>query len=724
MSDAKTTPDANNQLECDLVMKGGITSGIVYPPLVIKLHQYGYSFRNIGGTSAGAIAAAVTAAAERGKGGCTGRNSKGEPECEEGCGFRRLQEVREWLGEDSNLLHLFQPSGATRPLMDTAFGAVAYFKNEWKRHTQEWESEGGKSTLTKALRLALDMCGLLSKTTGRLHSDGARTGLLVAGTAAFTLALLAALIFLFAGAIFGGWKEAAEASAVGFFLLFIPLAASFGWVGERAGGLAGAARALLDVVNVGMPGNFLGLCNGRKEQSAQGAALTDWLTEKLNELAGLPKDGRPLTFRELWGTSSAKGERRIDLRMMTSDLSQNQPYLLPFEKSTFIFKREEMARLFPPVVVEHMVEKSRPCQGVVLPDGYFFLPGQSDLPVVFAARLSLSFPVLISMAPLYTISQKAFSKKVRCEVYEEPMAGPSGEPDIIEVIVFSGMNDEGNWETCMGEQRLRLRPEDLQRNWFSDGGICSNFPIHFFDAWLPSRPTFGVNLTSQLADGGGPVKETVKARSSVVAQQTQFGASADTGDADPYARDVYLPRPDETLPPEWIPIAGLGDLLWNMFTTAQNYRDNMQAMLPGYRERIVQIRLTDDEGGLNLDMPKETIEAVVGKGEEAGDKLHRYFKMEQHQWVRFRVLMKQMEKSLYDLRAAMTSGSFYAATLRARPLNPTYPYQRQDTWLDDASKRLDDIGRAIDAIQQMKPEVLFSEDPPQPEPVLRVTPQI
>jgi hypothetical protein len=28
-----------------------------------------------------------------------------------------------------------------------------------------------------------------------------------------------------------------------------------------------------------------------------------------------------------------------------------------------------------------------------------------------------------------------------------------------------------------------------------DGGICSNFPIHLFDTWLPERPTFGFKLT-------------------------------------------------------------------------------------------------------------------------------------------------------------------------------------------------------------------------------------
>ena len=48
---------------CDLVMKGGVTSGIVYPKAIHRLAQH-YRFKNIGGSSAGAIAAAVTAAAE------------------------------------------------------------------------------------------------------------------------------------------------------------------------------------------------------------------------------------------------------------------------------------------------------------------------------------------------------------------------------------------------------------------------------------------------------------------------------------------------------------------------------------------------------------------------------------------------------------------------------------------------------------------------------------
>ena len=57
-----TTTDHREQF-CDIIMKGGITSGVVYPSAVCELAGT-YRFKSIGGTSAGAIAAALTAAAE------------------------------------------------------------------------------------------------------------------------------------------------------------------------------------------------------------------------------------------------------------------------------------------------------------------------------------------------------------------------------------------------------------------------------------------------------------------------------------------------------------------------------------------------------------------------------------------------------------------------------------------------------------------------------------
>src|SRR5947209_496830 len=62
MSTTTTMPPPPPSRQCDLVMKGGITSGVVYPAAVMALKDT-FRFRSIGGTSAGAIAAALTGAA-------------------------------------------------------------------------------------------------------------------------------------------------------------------------------------------------------------------------------------------------------------------------------------------------------------------------------------------------------------------------------------------------------------------------------------------------------------------------------------------------------------------------------------------------------------------------------------------------------------------------------------------------------------------------------------
>jgi predicted acylesterase/phospholipase RssA len=72
--------------KCDIVIQGGVTSGIVYPGLVCKLAEY-YQFQQIGGTSAGAIAAALTAAAEYSR-------RKGKANA-----FEDVAKVSTWLGE-------------------------------------------------------------------------------------------------------------------------------------------------------------------------------------------------------------------------------------------------------------------------------------------------------------------------------------------------------------------------------------------------------------------------------------------------------------------------------------------------------------------------------------------------------------------------------------------------------------------------------------------------
>ena len=99
-----TYPD-NPPLECDIVMKGGITSGVIYPRAVCRLAKT-YRLRSVGGSSAGAIAAAGAAAAEFGR-------TAG--------GFELLEKLPRDItaqspGGGSVLFHLFQPTKQTHSL--------------------------------------------------------------------------------------------------------------------------------------------------------------------------------------------------------------------------------------------------------------------------------------------------------------------------------------------------------------------------------------------------------------------------------------------------------------------------------------------------------------------------------------------------------------------------------------------------------------------------------
>ena len=93
----------------------------------------------------------------------------------------------------------------------------------------------------------------------------------------------------------------------------------------------------------------------------------------------------------------------------------------------------------------------------------------------------------------------------------------------------------------------------------------------------------------------------------------------------------------------------------------QNWVDNTQLRVPGYRDRVAHISLAADEGGLNLDMPAELVERLVGRGGVAGSRLSCRFTgrdtesvldWDNHRWVRYRSTMTLLEDYLLRLRRA------------------------------------------------------------------------
>jgi predicted acylesterase/phospholipase RssA len=629
---------------CDLVMKGGITSGIVYPPALRELAKQ-YTFRQIGGTSAGAIAAACAAAAQYGNG--SGKS---------GSGFAGLEGLSDWLGEGSNLLELFQPSPEMRPLFKTFLSL-----------------SGSSPAKSKPGYVVLVL-----RTIGRL------TGALVRYN--FAGFLMGAAIGV-AIAIFLRWLTI---SGTGVWQLVPPSgwprvwavfgAILCGWLGGLIAGVIGLFRIATEKI----PKNFFGMCRGHadNEDSATVPALTDWLHGRIQTLAGLSAADQPLTFGML-------KSKEITLNMVTTNLSQGQPVNLPFDQKVWIFNEDELRRLFPAGVVQHLIAKARKGERVSLEKlpGYHFVPVADDIPIVVAMRMSLSFPVLICAVPLYSVKLSAMPGLRR------------------------------------GDLLVPTNPQtDLDLNWFSDGGISSNFPIHFFDNWLPKCPTFGINLRSMPKDQSrqhakdrdvaGPEERQPKVNSAMEGQ-------------------VFLPSANAISVPEFQPIGKIADFLGAIWNTAQNYHDNMQASLPSYRERIVNVRFESDEGGLNLTMDAGKVKDVQAKGAMAGVMLREDFDWRTHKWVRFQVLMPQLEEQLKKTKETLQLPDY------AKLLNdpPASAYERTADWRYEATRRVDGLlemirnweqfdGEFLKDHPQYAEECFFPFECPKPRPVLRVTPKL
>ncbi len=539
---------------CDLVMRGGVTSGLVYPKAVMELKDK-YWFRGIAGSSVGVVAAAATAAAELGR-------AKG--------GFEKLNALAEELSESGKLLELFQPTRATAPAMRLflrLLGAKSSVGKLW----------AGARALGLYWRFGVIVMSVLALfLLGGVALDASRS---VTGTAFWVWYAVAGVLV----------AHVVAAAVVPWWLL------------SRLGRLTAAVRA-----------NDLGVCTGLSRAGRkQKPALTEYLHEQFAKLAGL-SGGAVLTFGDLRRNAIAGTARPIELKMVTTNLSTQMPVVFPLTGPTvFLFKPEEFEKLFPAAVVDHLVTHARK----LLPDapaGWCYLPATDDLPVLVPVRMSLGHPVLFSGVPLYAVSAGYHPAR--------PLAA-----------------------------------SDLQRHFFSDGGIVSNFPIHIFDKWLPSGPTFGINLgdVSEPSTGNDRVSETVLTRQSVGPDET-------TGDE---TERVRLGRAGDELPLPWQGVSDWWGFSEAIFYAAKNHRDNAQAVLPSYRERVVTVLLSDGEGGMNLDMGQDVVTKLMGYGTKAGEKLRDEFDFDAHRWTRLRIVLVRLEEQLRAIHTAFGPDGGYKSLL-------------------------------------------------------------
>jgi hypothetical protein len=639
MSQTDPIPDTPPKRHCDVIMKGGITSGVVYPAAGVELAKR-FTLKSIGGASAGAIAAAFFGAAE----------------------FRRSV-----LGSNGGFEEL-----ASYP---AKFGAT---------------TEAGTSFLLSLFQPAKDARRSFRLLLAFLGNDRLRKAFRVFGTAilqyppAFLLgslpgAFLAVMAFV-------GFETIVNR------LLVLALAL----LALGLGLLVPAIAIVLDVVRATTRHQY-GICPGRSasRKDSDPPPLTDWLEATLDDIAfgGAKSPSRPegyasddpLTFADLWGARTEHdrrrmeadgGGRRVNLEVMTTNLTQARPYRLPFESPKLFFDPVELEPLFSPRVIEFMKRQRRvppgDRDGLVAnaeDHGLIPLPHPGDLPVVVAVRMSLSFPILISAVPLWGYD---FSYAAKDSL------GKRGRPL-------------------------------LSRCWFSDGGLTSNFPIHFFDGPIPRWPTFAFNLTPFHPRFAYDPKDETK--------------------------NVWLPRTNGdgqtenwSNPPKGGRLSQFFWFLGQIVDTMHNWRDNIQLKVPGFRDRIAQIHLRDEEGGINLKMPPPYITALSIRGAYAARVLAERFSdapppgtiltWDNHCWVRLRSTIGLLEQQVARIERAFAGKEGVKTYSDLEEAPPSYHFYDASA-ATSMLEQLDQLAESWSA----HPGGL-SNGAPRPSPELRILPRV
>lgn len=709
-------------LNCDVILKGGVTSGIVYPLALCELAKT-YQFRRLGGTSSGAIVAAFAAAAEcyRQRYGVADHRA---PAQRRACGelrpgFVGLQDFADDVQTGDRLFSVFKPDEATKPIFDVLF--AGHLEGARGRKASEEKPTTYKNT--KATDRP-DEPQPIVRTLIAFWSHVPKALPIIGSVLALAAMLVVSwpMIGRITTLVHEGWRHALLGDALALLLLVLLAAAT------AVGGLIGSAISAVRLVHrkwiPTFVANGFGLTRGLVSSAANGASpardvdgpepysLTTWMTRIINELAGRKAIDAPLTIGDLRRAGGADREPAIQFETITTCLTLGRPLHLPNDLDKdlpFYFDPDEWREYFPQRVLALLKEKSPEPPRYREPGGgrgalYYRLPRSDDLPVVVATRLSVALPGVLSAVPLWSVD----------------------------------LNTKGS---RMPAEKL------LERAWFSDGGIGSNFPIHFFDALIPRWPTFGFDLRD--ANQAYPLDDRDEARN------VWMPLTNEQGRTEWWTRFSTDQQPEAPISPETATRA-VGQFAFSLLNTLMTWRDTTLAREAGFRDRIVHVKLDPDrEGGLNLDMPREVISRLVHRGAAAGALLrHRYTRTEaelalenesrcralseeerkywmpvtvsweNHRWVRFRASMAALQESLEMMDTAYTFTPGYGPLVE-RPAG-TAPFDFQ--WSDEQRDAgpFEKTALLLNTLEQWRaaPAMRFDSGAPVRRPELRMSPRV
>jgi deferrochelatase/peroxidase EfeB/predicted acylesterase/phospholipase RssA len=592
------TYTAPNDRFCDIVMEGGVTSGIIYASAVTELAKT-YRFSSIGGSSIGAFAAALTAAAEYSR----RRGSN--------VGFELMEKLPTKLADEDDqnqtrLLRMFKPQDGTRRLFKIFLASL-----------------DRKSTFSRLV------CGLTEAV--RLYWR------------AVLLALVATAVLVLSGPLVLTWLGWSTPPPYGFGLRVVGLGS---WVLALLIALAFAV-ALTLLLGIAwdfrcelVPNGF-GLCRGWSEEERMDSPdLTGFLHGSIQLAAGRnPIDDQPLTFADLRGApgraTDVLGQPNIgdappsiDLQVYSTNLAHGRPYRFPLDPADdmgrLFFRVDDLKSYFPQPILNHLVAYAIPYRPQTFSDPklsaeteqYLELP-TDQLPIVVAARLAMSFPLLISAVPLWAID------------YEAP-----------------------------------INMRGFARCWMSDGGLCSNFPIHLFDSFVPKWPTFGIALQN---------RGKYRPDECVWLPEKHYEGRGDTWDR--FAESKQ-------------PLGRLVGFLVSLWLAAWRWNDTTMMRMPGVRDRVVRIFLEEGEGGVNIKMSKQAIDALTQKyGKPAAGAFLRKFADDgspgwpEHRWVRFNRLLIALRQQIEGFKFAADLDRY------TQPLSAQIDESRKTAPLRGASRR-------------------------------------
>lgn len=657
--DGATQPPGDRY--CDLVLTGGVADGVVYPWAIVEIARE-FRFKNIGGTSVGAMAAALTAAAEysRRLGHLGGFNEVLRKLPDE---LARQVDRTSSSGRRSGttrLFSLFQPIRRTERLFDLFVGLFGL-------------GLPTSGVLRKA-RYALAAVAVVL----RVYWIAAVCG--IALVAALELAALA----LHAVTAFGTALLVPAATGV-----LVPLA---------------LGCAIYVDLTKGLVPNGFGICTGGHGDGrpANEPSLTEWLNEGIQAAARRRLDD-PLTFRDLWdapggppdragrAVNRTRKARSIDLQVISTIVTLGRPLRLPQEDDTRIlyFRLEEWKAYFPQPVLAHLDRVAARATKVACEGRNSFGPQQeflelpdAELPVVVAARLSLSFPVLFSAVPFWT-ADFAADGQGRC----------------------------------------------VRRCGLSDGGICSNLPIHLFDAAVPRWPTFGISLCDS-TDSAHPQEVWLPGEG----DEELFNGQLDNwyGFADTLSA-TGAPA---------APIERLFGFAKGILYSAKDWDDATSLRMPGVRDRVARVFLRPGESGLNLKLSGGLIRDMASRyGTPAGRMLvERYLGSpdsgryapgwDEQRWARFNIFLSTLRERIGGLsqaagprpRARSLEDQIDAATSK-RPPDGTGP-----PGMPPSAEQAAELRSLLDLLERLEAdfERLALPQPyrPRPPPELRVRPPI